>query len=415
MGQPKILFITKNTPYPPMAGSSQRTANLIDALAQVGDVSLFVIGPPASKPFLESAGYRVAATAEPTAQSRSSIGRALRWLLPKSGTNMWRALAGVKVDFTPDPSLNETLAQVLTQEHFDLIVGRYLIPSVQSGILDLEYPPVIIDVDDVDSKSVAAKIRSPASGLLLRGILKFRLAEVQRREKVLLGKATRLWFSNPDDLSIALGMDADVIPNIPYEMPAREELEHSQPDSKTILWVGSFNHRVNLEGVELFLRQAWKNIRRVNPGVCFRIVGSHLPDTVRRKWAAIPGVNVVGFAESLQPHYADAAFSIVPLMDGAGTKIKVLESLAYLRTCVVTTYSIAGFETLLRDRDSVRTVAGLDELAGAISELLSHPQMRHAMEDRGRAVVEKHFTREAVRNGVRQSLQHLLGEIGHDS
>jgi glycosyltransferase involved in cell wall biosynthesis len=337
----------------------------------------------------------------------------LQHLLSSRGKNVWRALMGVKVDFTPDPGLSGALVQVLAREHFDLVVGRYLIPSAQSGILEPGYPPVVIDVDDVDSKSVAAKIRSPASGLILRGILKCRLAEVQRREKVLLGRATRLWFCNPDDLSFAPNTDADVIPNIPYEMPPREDMEHSQPDSKTILWVGSFNHRVNLEGVDLFLQQAWKNIHRDNPGVRFRIVGSHLSDAVRRKWGTIPGVDVVGFAQSLRPHYADAAFSIVPLMDGAGTKIKVLESLAYMRTCVVTRHSIAGFETLLRDRESIRAVDSLTELAGPISELLSEVHTRWAMEDCGRAIVEKHFTREAVRNGVRQSLQFLLGNTEH--
>lgn len=79
-----------------------------------------------------------------------------------------------------------------------------------------------------------------------------------------------------------------------------------------------------------------------------------------------------------------------------------------MRTCVVTTHSIAGFEHLLRDQESVRTVSGLDEIAGIISELLSQVPLRHAMEEKGRAVVEKHFTREAVRNGVRQSVQTLL-------
>src|SRR5487761_2040770 len=112
MDRPKILFIMKGLPYPPMAGSSQRSANLIDALAQVGDVSLFVIGPPHRKPFLESVGYQVAASADPAAQSRSIIGRALMRLFPDRGENIWRALAGVKVDFTPDPGLSETLAQV---------------------------------------------------------------------------------------------------------------------------------------------------------------------------------------------------------------------------------------------------------------------------------------------------------------
>lgn len=411
--RPKILLVTKNVPYPAMAGSNQRTSNLIDALNQIGDVSLFIIGPVDCKPFLESAGYRVAATAECAAQGRSITGRALQRFFPNKGENIWRTLAGVKVDFTTDPGLNETLVQVLAKEHFDLIVGRYLIPTAQSGILELRYP-VIIDVDDVDSKVVAGKIRSPASGILLRTVLKFRWAEVQRYEKQLWAKAARLWFSNPDDLSLTYGMKADVIPNIPYVVPSRKDLEHSHADSKVILMVGSFNHRVNLEGVDLFLRRAWENIRRVNPDVCFRIVGSHLPDAIRKKWMVMPGVDVIGYAESLRPHYADAAFSIVPLMDGAGTKIKVLESLAYLRTCVVTTHSIAGFESLLRDGDSVRVAASFKDMPQIISELLNQPPIRHVMEDSGRTIIEKHFVKEALRYEVRQSLKRLPGGIGCD-
>jgi len=397
-----------------MAGSSQRSAILIDALAQIGDVSLFVFGPSHRKPFLESAGYHVAATAEPTAQNQSKIGRVLLKLFPSNGEKIWRTLAGVKADFTPDPGLSEILDRVITTNHYDLIVGRYLIPSVKSGILELKYPPVVIDVDDVDSKAVAAKIHSPASSLLLRVILKSRLSEVQQREKVLLSKATKLWFSNPSDLTYAHGRNADVIPNIPYEIPFRGELKHSNPDSKIILWVGSFNHRVNLEGVNLFLRHAWKSIHHANPEARFRIIGSHLPDVVRRKWNVIPGVDVVGFSESLHQHYADAALSIVPLMDGAGTKIKVLESLAFLRTCVVTRHSIAGFENLLRDRDSIRAVDDLNQFSSVIYELLNDPQIRHVMEERGRDVIEKHFTREAVRNNVRLSLQPLISITSHD-
>lgn len=415
MGQPKILFVTRNPPCPPLAGSCQRTANLIEALSQLGSVSLFFIGSPGRKEFLEGYGYRVAAIAQPTAQNKSIIGRLLQRLPPGLGQNIWRTLAGVKADFSPDPGLSEVLSRLLEREHFDLIVGRYLIPTVQSGSLELDHPPIIVDVDDADSKSVAAKIHSPASGLLLRSIMRTRLAEVRRREKIQFAKATRLWFSNPDDLRLAPGTAADVIPNIPYVLPLREDLAHSRPDSRTILWVGSFNHRINMEGVELFLRCAWNDIHKANPDARFRIVGSHLPDAVRDRWASIPGVDVIGLAESLREHYAEAAFSIVPLMDGAGTKIKVLESLGHMRTCLVTSHSVAGFEHLLRNRESVRIVSGFDEMPGAISELLNNAQQRHTMEQCGRAIIEQHFTREVIRAKVRDSVQQLLGtgDVNH--
>lgn len=401
-----ILFVTRNIPFPPVAGSSQRTASLIAGLSAIGDVSLLMIGPAHRRNLLESAGYRVAATVEPAAYS-IGLGRALKYLAPRHAEAIWRTLSGVKFDYSPDPALSAALAEVLERESYDLVVGRYLIPSARSGILEPGMPPTIVDIDDVDSKSVAAKIRSPASGAVLRAVLRTRLGRVRRHEGSLHGRAARLWFSNPDDLALAPGK-ADLVPNIPFGTPERNALAHSAPDSRTILWVGSFDHRVNLEGVELFLRQAWAAILKANPDARFSIVGSSLGEKTRRRWSAIPGVEVVGFAPSLAEHYAKAALTIVPLLDGAGTKIKVLESLGYLRTCVATRHAVAGFETLLRDGDSVRVVNTLAELAGPVTELLGNPSLRHALETRGRDVVEKHFTPSAVGEAVRNSVNRLI-------
>lgn len=408
MATPKILFVSRNVPYPPVAGSSQRTANLIDALREVGDVSLFVIGPPHRRDMLEKAGYRVAATAEPTGRRRNPVGRLIERLAPGKAEPIWRAVGGVGVDFTPDPGLQESLRRVLAAEKFDLIVGRYLIPSAQAGVFEPGLPPAIVDIDDVDSKAVAAKIASPASGALLRTVLRSRHSAVVRHERALHARAARLWFSNPDDLTLSPA-NGDIVPNIPFALPARDTLRHSPADSRTVLWVGSFNHRVNLEGVALFLKRAWPAILRACPDARFRIVGSSLPDNVQTRWQGIPGVEVVGFAPSLAPHYAEAAITIVPLLDGAGTKIKVLESLGYLRTSVVTRHSVAGFESLLRDGESLRLADTLDGLVEPVVQLLGDPGLRHAMESRGRAIVESHFAPAAVGDAVRSSVERLVG------
>lgn len=408
MATPKILFVSRNLPYPPVAGSCQRTANLIDALREVGDVSLFVIGPPHCCDVLGKAGYRVAATAEPTSRRRNPVGRLIERLAPGRAEQLWRAVAGVGVDFSPDPGLYESLRCLQSAEKFDLIVGRYLIPSAQAGIFEPGLPPAIVDIDDVDSKAVAAKIVSPASSALLRNVLRMRYGEVVCHEKALHARAARLWFSNPDDLSFSPG-NGDLVPNIPFTLPQRGELSHSPADSKTVLWVGSFGHRVNLEGVDLFLRRAWEPILRSCPAARFRIVGSELPATMRLKWENISGVEVVGFAPSLAPHYAEAAITIVPLLDGAGTKIKVLESLGYLRTSVVTRHSVAGFESLLRDGESLRLADTLEGLVEPVVQLLGDPKLRHALESCGRSVVESHFTPAVVKESVRSSIERLIG------
>jgi glycosyltransferase involved in cell wall biosynthesis len=409
----RILFVTRNTPFPPVAGSSQRTALLIESLQAIGEVDLFVIGPNELKPFLENQGYRVVATAR-SGKTRRGLWRSLFFLTESQVERIWRLGAGPTADYQPDSEIAEIFDRVIADGNYDLIVGRYLAPSAQAGMFRAGLPPTIVDIDDVDSRAIAAKIDSPATGFLLKWIMRGRAAAVARNEKSLWDQATRLWFSNPDDLRLAADRPADVIPNLPYILPDAADLQPSAPDSRVILWVGSFNHRVNMDGVEHFLGHAWNRIFAANPGVRFRIVGSHLDEAVRRRWQTIPGVDVIGFAESLAPHYAECALSIVPLLDGAGTKIKVLESLAYRRACVVTRHSIAGYESLLRDGDGVRVGDNLDALLAPIAELLTAPALRHKTEERGRAVIEGYFTRQAVRDAMARSVAKTLASHRHD-
>ena len=49
----------------------------------------------------------------------------------------------------------------------------------------------------------------------------------------------------------------------------------------------------------------------------------------------------------LESEYAGAALCIVPLLEGSGTKIKVLEALMYGRPVVASQHSTRGFEALL--------------------------------------------------------------------
>lgn len=407
MTRPKILFVSRNVPYPQIAGSSQRTAILCDALSQIGDVSLFIIGPPAVKPFLEQVGYRVAATAEPLGLSNRFIGKILNRFIPGLAERIWRVFAGVKVDYTPDTGMKNVLVELVAKEKFDLIVGRYLIASAQTGVFEQKQLPVIVDIDDVDTKAISAKIASPATNWLVKKVLAHRLPRVVEYEKLLWKKSNKIWFSNPDDKLSYNYIESDVVQNIPFKIPDRSSLTKSGKDSQVILWVGSFNHAVNLSGVDFFLDQIWAEVVQCNPAARFRIVGSHLPDSYRTKWSAIKNVDVVGFAESLEPHYSDAAFSIVPLLDGAGTKIKVLESLGYMRACVVTRHSIAGFEDLLKDGEAIRVGSDLKDLVQPIIDLLNDNERRWQMEERGRSLIEQHFTRAAVHEAVARSVASL--------
>ena len=402
-----VLFATENPPYPPIAGSSQRTALLIEALSSIANVSLFLIGPPDRKTFMEKHGYTVEKISQPNAITGNFIGRALTFIIPKYSEQIWKTFAGIKFKYTPDDNISSDFHNVISRGNYDLVVGRYLSPSAQIGLFEVDSLPVVIDIDDVDSHALKTKINSPATNMWLKWIFKYRNLFISDIESKLWKKATKLWFSNPEDLSLATGIDADVVPNIPYKIPKSDTLSPSSKNSNIILWVGSFNHHVNRLGVDYFLETTWDKVIKRCPNAIFRIVGSHLPEKERKKWEKMPNVEVVGFVESLEKQYAEAAFSIVPLLDGAGTKIKILESLANMRTCVVTKHAIAGYQ-LLEDNNCVLVSNNLDDMPEQIFELLSNYEKRTQMEKTGLEIIKNKFTIDAVKEYVSKSLYSLF-------
>ena len=85
--------------------------------------------------------------------------------------------------------------------------------------------------------------------------------------------------------------------------------------------------------------------------------------------AALPNVEVSGFVQDLPPVYERAAFTVAPIYWGGGTKIKVLESLAYGRTCVAsaTTCSHTGSASRVAVHSPTPTSSGSAVPCSAVS------------------------------------------------
>jgi glycosyltransferase involved in cell wall biosynthesis len=175
-----------------------------------------------------------------------------------------------------------------------------------------------------------------------------------------------------------------------------------------ILFVGSLAYRVNERAIDRFLQRVWPLVLGEEPGAAFRIVGSGLSNRQRQSWSLVPGVKVVGFVEELRREYADAAFTVVPIFEGSGTKIKVLESLLFGRTCVATRHALRGFEEVLLHQQALWVADTDEELARGCVVCLRGTQLRNRLAARGRAEVVKHFSFERFQNIVTGTLENVL-------
>lgn len=373
--RPKILFVTANTPFPPIAGSSQRTSNLLSALGEFADVDIFILSDEKAALFLKQKGFSVAGNYK---INKSFIQKLLSLFIPKN-------------DYAVNKSLQNHLKIVYESGKYDMLVGRYLKPSVNSGISEIG--PSYVDIDDLDTSVIANRIKSSSTAIYLRPILRRRLKYLNTIIDNLLSKFTGVILASKLDIELIKHENLAVVPNISFH--AAQEQEYTPSKAMNILWVGSFNHRVNLEGLDYFITHHWNSFCKKAPHIRLRIVGSHLPDGYKRKWMSIPNIDVIGFVESLDEEYEKSAFSIVPIWDGAGTKIKVLESLSYNRTSVVTEHSSRGFEALV-EKAAIKVAQNNEEFIEMMLELIDRDITRHQMEIEGNRIVKELYTKQAL-------------------
>jgi glycosyltransferase involved in cell wall biosynthesis len=109
-----------------------------------------------------------------------------------------------------------------------------------------------------------------------------------------------------------------------------------------LLFTGSMNYWPNVRAVQYFCGEILPLIRARAPEAHLHVVGTSPTPEVQR--LAGDHVTVVGAVPDMRPHYAEAAVVVVPLRDGGGTRLKILEAAACGRAMVSTTVGAEGLE-----------------------------------------------------------------------
>jgi glycosyltransferase involved in cell wall biosynthesis len=107
-----------------------------------------------------------------------------------------------------------------------------------------------------------------------------------------------------------------------------------------LCFIGGFQHSPNEDGVLWFVHNILPIIRRLVPGICFHIVGSHMTTNVER--LASPGIIVHGWVKDLRSILDEMRVCVAPLRYGAGLKGKVVSSLAHGVPVVGTQIALEG-------------------------------------------------------------------------
>ncbi|HWQ09001.1 MAG TPA: glycosyltransferase family 4 protein, partial [Holophaga sp.] len=146
----------------------------------------------------------------------------------------------------------------------------------------------------------------------------------------------------------------------------------------------------NLQGLAFFVQRVLPIILRAAPDFRLRVAGP-----ICRHLLPTHGLELLGFVDDLDALYADARFSICPLLGGTGQQVKVMESMA----CGV---PVVAFEDIalacrLEDGRQGLVAKGPEDMARACLRLWEDGALAVRLGAQGKAFIrERHSFREAV-------------------
>jgi glycosyltransferase involved in cell wall biosynthesis len=218
---------------------------------------------------------------------------------------------------------------------------------------------IVLGMHDV-LLQVVLRLKSIEGRMFLKQTFEFEQRLMKLADKVLV-------LSNKDaHLVQGLYPGVHSLEVIPISMPAfLKDLQRSKDTVKkgNILFWGAMKRRENEEAVMNFVEKVFLPLRRRGLPLKLFVVGSDPGERVKR--LASDDICVTGFVEDPRKYFEAADIGVVPLLSGAGIKLKTLEMLAARLPVVSTPLGAEGVE---RDNELLN-VCEVDQFAGVIERI----------------------------------------------
>ena len=170
---------------------------------------------------------------------------------------------------------------------------------------------------------------------------------VLRTERRVMAAADRVVVLSDKDktllaslMALSCDIDVETPPLSPFALDFRADPRLREPNS--LLFWGALARIENEEAVLQFHKQVFEPLRSAGLKFKLYIVGSGPSEAVRR--LAAEDCVVTGFVDDPTPYFQRCTIGVVPLLRGAGVKLKTLEMLACGLKVVSTTVGAEGIE-----------------------------------------------------------------------
>lgn len=401
---PRLLFLSHNLPYPPVAGVLSRTFNFVRELSQAFEIDLLCLYRREHHPdptSVEDAVRVLSQWAHTTALPlQSSYSKAQ--FLQRHLTSLLGGQA-----YTLHVYRSSPFAQAISQHLTD---RAYAIAHIDSLVL-AGYLPLVADLQvacghhNVESE-LLRRSAAKAGHRLKSAYVRLQAERVERLERQLCQRCQiNVVVSERDRTTLQ-----QISPTARFEVVDNGvdcTYFHPQDDaagSPDVVWVGGLSWSPNWDAVVYFAEQILPLIRSNSPGTRFLVVGN-CSTTQRHLLEKYPSVVVIGRVDDVRPYVWQSGCFVVPLRVGGGTRIKILDAWAMGKAVVSTPIGSEGLAA--KDAENILIRSEPEHFAAAVVELLANKNLSRRLARAGRETAVRRYAWSVLG----EKLRRLYGDI----
>lgn len=282
-------------------------------------------------------------------------------VLRRSGRTLWQRLLGLfdisyRAHYFPYNGPSQVAALAAHVGPKRLVFVHRLVCMCAMFRLKPRPKHIVVDFDDVEHfvalRTVASKSNAMAK---IKSLLK--VPAIIRAERKAGAISDRTFVCSTEDRDYlqrwGFGKKIVSIPNsvaMPSNCP-------SFTKEKTILFLGGYHYAPNSEAAERLITKIWPIIRQQVPSAKLMIAGNS-PTSIPSFHARPEGVEFTGFVDDLDTLYARTRTICCPLINGGGTRLKLIEAATYAKPMVSTKIGAEGLsfddgnEIIIREDDA---------------------------------------------------------------
>lgn len=407
--QIRTLFLLCGVPHPPIGGGALRNRQNIEALHRYGPVRLLSFVP--SKACASNAVGAPPFVEFYTKPPRGAM-RLLVWPFGRRVRRWWRDLSQRRRD---DEIARGVWREIAVFDPDLIVFGQ---PFWVKYIPNLARLParLIYDAQNVEAAMAGIIGSIPRDGSLRPA---HKLKVLSETEARLAAAADQVWVCSEEDRAlfgdiygsevatrvIPNGVDVDHYAGVAGRR-ARYVADPGQAAVPTLLFAGSFSYHPNVAAARLLVEDILPELRKSVPDARLVLCGNDPPNEMRRYAKNDPAIAVTGKVADTRPYFERCDLVVVPLLHGAGTRLKILEAFAIGCPVVSTTKGAEGLAVV--DGEHLLIADTPEAMADQIARCLADRELASRLAEAGRTFVTEHYSWHANRRCIEDAVFALL-------